>query len=131
MKRSFIAVIALLALAAPLAGQQRMGGPPQSGTGIFTGITLTPAQQKKVDSLYAANQPMRDQMRAQMQSGQRPDSAQRVKMRDMRQKAAASYRNVLTPDQQKVFDKNLADMQERMRSMAPPAAGEGQAGGSK
>ena len=131
MKRSFIAVIALLALAAPLAAQQRMGGPPQSGTGIFTGITLTPAQQKQVDSLYAAHQPMRDQMRAQMQSGQRPDSAQRVKMRDMRQKAAASYRNVLTPDQQKVFDKNLADMQERMRSMAPPAAGEGQAGGSK
>jgi Spy/CpxP family protein refolding chaperone len=125
MKRSFLAALALLTLALPAAAQQRMGGPPQSGTGIFTGITLTPAQQKQVDSLYAANQPMRDKMRAQMQSGQRPDSAQMASMRDMRQKAAASYRGILNPDQQKVFDKNLADMQERMRSMAPAGAGQG------
>ena len=119
MKRSIIAAIAMLAFAMPLAAQQRTAGPPQSGAGIFTGITLTPAQQKQVDSLYASNQPMRDKMKAQMESGQKPDSAQMVAMRDARQKAAASYRSVLTPDQQKVFDKNIADMQERMKSMAP------------
>ena len=124
MKRSFIAAIAMLAFAMPLAAQQRTAGPPQSGAGIFTGITLTPAQQKQVDSLYASNQPMRDKMKAQMESGQKPDSAQMVAMRDARQKAAASYRSVLTPDQQKVFDKNIADMQERMKSMAP-AEGQG------
>jgi len=124
MKRSIIAAIAMLAFAMPLAAQQRTAGPPQSGAGIFTGITLTPAQQKQVDSLYASNQPMRDKMKAQMESGQKPDSAQMVAMRDARQKAAASYRSVLTPDQQKVFDKNIADMQERMKSMAP-AEGQG------
>ena len=124
MKRSIIAAIAMLAFAMPLAAQQRTAGPPQSGAGIFTGITLTPAQQKQVDSLYASNQPMRDKMKAQMESGQKPDSAQMMAMRDARQKAAASYRSVLTPDQQKVFDKNIADMQERMKSMAP-AEGQG------
>lgn len=121
MKRSLIATMALLAFALPAAAQQRMSGPPQSGSGIFTGITLTPAQQKQVDSVYAANQPMRDKMRAQMESGQKPDSAQMATMRDMRQKAAASYRGILTADQQKVFDKNLVDMQERMRSMGAGA----------
>jgi len=125
MKRPFLAAIALLSLALPVAAQQRMSGPPQSGTGIFTGITLTPAQQKQVDSIYASNQPMRDKMKAQMESGQKPDSAHMAMMRDMRQKAAASYRSVLTSDQQTVFDKNLADMQERMRSMAPAGAGQG------
>ena len=64
MKRPFLAAIALLTLALPVAAQQRMSGPPQSGTGIFTGITLTPAQQKQVDSIYASNQPMRDKMKA-------------------------------------------------------------------
>ena len=68
---------------------------------------------------------MRDKMKAQMESGQKPDSAHMAMMRDMRQKAAASYRSVLTSDQQTVFDKNLADMQERMRSMAPAGAGQG------
>jgi Spy/CpxP family protein refolding chaperone len=125
MKRPFLAAIALLTLALPVAAQQRMSGPPQSGTGIFTGITLTPAQQKQVDSIYASNQPMRDKMKAQMESGQKPDSAHRAMLRDMRATAAASYRSVLTSDQQTVFDKNLADMQERMRSMAPAGAGQG------
>ena len=126
MKRSLIATMALLTFALPVAAQQRMSGPPQSGNGIFTGITLTPDQQKKVDSIYASNQPMRDKMKAQMESGQKPDSAQMATMRDMRQKAAASYRSVLTADQQPVFDKNLAEMHERMRSM-----GTGAGAGSK
>ena len=41
MKRPIIAALALLTFALPVAAQQRMGGPPQSGAGIFTGITLT------------------------------------------------------------------------------------------
>jgi len=134
MKRPIIAALALLTLALPAAAQQRMGGPPQSGAGIFSGITLTPAQQKQVDSLYASNQPMRDKMRAQMESGQSPDSAEMVKMRAMRTKTLASYRGFLTADQQKVFDKNVAEMQARMDAMgagagrgpgAVPPAGQG------
>ncbi len=121
MKRSIIAVIALLTTALPAAAQQRMGGPPQSGAGIFNGITLTPAQQKQVDSLYASNQPMRDKMRAQMESGQRPDSAQMVQLRAQRTKTLGTYRGFLTPDQQKVFDKNISEMQSRMESMGAAA----------
>ena len=67
---------------------------------------------------------MRDKMRAQMESGQRPDSAQMVKLRAARTKTLGSYRGFLTPDQQKVFDKNVADMQARMESMGA-AAGAG------
>jgi Spy/CpxP family protein refolding chaperone len=122
MKRPIIAALALLTFALPVAAQQRMGGgPPQSGAGIFSGITLTPAQQKQVDSLYASNQPMRDKMRAQMESGQRPDSAQMVTLRAQRAKILGSYRGFLTPDQQKVFDKNVAEMQARMESMGAAA----------
>ena len=45
MKRSLLAAMALLIIALPAAAQQRTAGPPQSGTGIFTGITLTADQQ--------------------------------------------------------------------------------------
>jgi hypothetical protein len=128
MKRSLIAALALLTFALPVAAQQRMGGPPQSGAGIFTGITLTADQQKQVDALYASNQPMRDKMRAQMQSGQRPDSAQMMQMRAQRSKTLASYRGFLTPDQQKVFDKNVAEMDARMESMGAAAGAGSKAG---
>ena len=114
MTRSSLLALSLLILAAPVAAQQRMG-PPQSGQGLLTGITLTAAQQKRVDSAWAANQPMRDKMRAQMQSGERPDSAQRAAMRSMRERSATEMRAMLTPDQQKVFDQNLSEMRARMQ----------------
>lgn len=113
MSCSFIPVLALLTLAVPLAAQQRGGGPPQSGKGLLTGITLTAAQQKQVDSLWAAHQPRRDSMRAMMQSGQRPDSAQRAAMRAVRDENAKEIRAILTPDQQKVFEKNVEEMRAR------------------
>jgi Spy/CpxP family protein refolding chaperone len=116
MKRLVIAVMALLAVSSPAAAQ-RQSGPPQSNTGLFKGITLAPAQQKQVDSLWNANLPMREKVRAQMESGQQPDSAQMANFRALREKSIASYRQILTPDQQKVFDKNIADMQSRMGSM--------------
>jgi len=130
MFRSFIPVLALLTLAVPLAAQQQGGGPPQSGRGVFTDITLTAAQQKQVDSLWTANQPMRDAMRAQRQSGQRPDSAQMAAMRATRDQHLASYRAVLTPEQQKAFDKNIEDMRARMGGMGA-GSGAGQGGPPK
>lgn len=115
MKRSIIVTIALLVLALPAAAQQRMSGPPQSGTGLFQGITLSAAQQKKVDSLWTSNQPMRDKVRAQMESGQRPDSAQMAAFREASRKSVASYRAFLTPDQQAVFDRNVEAMRASMQ----------------
>lgn len=123
MKRSFLAAIALFTLALPAAAQQRPSGPPQSGAGIFNGITLTPAQQKQVDSLYASNQPQRDKMRSQMESGTPPDSAMMASMRASREKSIASYRSFLTADQQKAFDKNIEGMRSRMDAMGAGAAG--------
>lgn len=116
MKRLVIAVMALLALSSP-ATAQRQSGPPQSNSGIFKDITLAPAQQKKVDSLWTANLPMREKVRAQMESGQQPDSAQMATFRALRERSVASYRAILTLDQQKVFDRNIADMQARMGTM--------------
>ncbi len=112
MKRTLMAIMATLAISVPAAAQK--SGPPMSGQGLFTGITLTSAQQKQVDSLWKSNQPERDKMKAAMQSGQTPDSAQKAAMRATAQQNVAEYRSLLTPDQQKVFDKNVADMKAKM-----------------
>jgi len=116
MTRALLVTLTLLTISGALAAQQP-SGPPQSGKGLLTGITLTAAQQERVDSAWKANQPMRDKMRAQMQSGQRPDSAQRAMMRSMREKNAAAMRAMLTPEQQKVFDQNIATMRAQMQEM--------------
>ena len=131
MTRSFLVAVRVLALAAPLAAQgggggrgpgRGMGGemgPPRSGQGLLKGITLTDAQQKLVDSLYKVNEPIRAQMmenmRKQRESGQRPDSAQMAAMRTIRDAHQKQYRDILTPEQQPVFDQNVAEMQKRMQ----------------
>ncbi len=124
MRSLNLAAVALVLVALPVTAQQRgAAGPPQSNTGLFAGITLTPAQQKKVDSVWTAHAPMRDKMRAQMQSGERPDPAQMEQMRTMRQQSIASYRALLTTDQQAVLDKNVEAMQARMGGMGGMGAG--------
>lgn len=70
------------------------------------GIDLTPAQQAKVDSINAK---YRSMMPA-MTPGTPPDSAMRMKRSEMMTERNTEYRAVLTPDQQKTFDKNVADM---------------------
>ncbi len=78
---------------------------------LFKGIDLTGAQKTQVDSIQAA-------YRAQMPArtpGQAPDPSARAAMRETMQKETADIRKVLTPDQQKVFDKNVEDMRNRRR----------------
>jgi Spy/CpxP family protein refolding chaperone len=126
MRRTFLLAGLLVLLASPAVAQGGGGGggnrmgPPKSGQGLLQDITLTADQQKQVDSIWKSNEPMREQMRAQMQSGQQPDSAARAHMMTMRDQQTKAYRAVLTPDQAKVFDKNVAEMRERMRSMGGP-----------
>jgi len=55
-----------------------------------------------------------------MQQGTPPDSATRAKGREVMQKEYAAVRNVLTPDQQKVFDKNLEDMRAAQANRPKP-----------
>jgi Spy/CpxP family protein refolding chaperone len=130
MRRSLLALACSALLVTPAlaqgpgaggGGMRGPMGPPQSGQGIFQGITLTADQQKKVDSVWKAYEPVRqeqqEKMRAMRDAGTMPDSATRVQMMAMRAAHWGDMRTTLTPEQQKVFDKNTAEMKERMGGM--------------
>jgi len=115
-----VALAGMVALAAPAAFAQGGGG-GQGGQGrgmqrLMQGITLDAKQQASVDSIQKA---FRAQM-PPMQQGTPPDSATRAKGREIMQKEYAAVRNVLTPDQQKVFDKNLEDMRAAQANRPKP-----------
>ncbi len=122
MRTTWAVVGLMVALAAPAAaqggGNRGMMNAPKSGQGVLKGITLTADQQKKVDSIWNANAPKREEqmakMRAMRESGERPDSATRAAMRAARQAQLKVYRDILTPDQQQVFDRNIAEGMQRM-----------------
>ena len=115
--RFFAGLATLCALAAPAAYAQGGGG---QGRGrqmemLMQGITLSDAQKASVDSIGQV-------YRAQMpptQQGTPPDSAIRAKRMEVMQKQFAAVRGVLTPEQQKVFDKNLEDMRANMARPKP------------
>ena len=78
---------------------------------MFKGIDLDAGQKAKVDSVVA-------KYRAEMPAftpGQQMDDAARQKRRETMEKQQADIRALLTPDQQKVFDTNVAEMRERMQ----------------
>lgn len=82
---------------------------------LLQGITLTPEQQAKVDSITA-------KYRAQMPAftpGTPPDSATRARMRALMGNEDEEIRALLTPDQQKVWDQNVTEMRNRMMQRAP------------
>lgn len=106
-----------LAAATPTLAQQGGGGQGRGGAGrmmemAFKGIDLDATQKAKVDSIVAK---YRGEMPA-MTPGTPPDDATRAKRREVMEKQQADIRAVLTPDQQKVYDQNMADMRDRMRS---------------
>jgi Spy/CpxP family protein refolding chaperone len=82
---------------------------------LFQGITLTAQEQAKVDSIRAA---YRSQLPAYT-PGTPPDSATRAKMHEVMEQENAAIRAVLTPDQQQVFDRNLAAMRAQMMQRSP------------
>ncbi len=113
-----------LALAPALSAQTPGGGPRGPGrmqAMALQGITLTPAQQAKVDSITAKT---RAQMPA-MTPGTPPSDADRQKMMSLSTASLKEIRTVLTPDQQAIYDKNVAaiqqQMQQRMQGGAMPA----------
>jgi Spy/CpxP family protein refolding chaperone len=104
--------------AAP-AGPQQQGG-PGGGRGGFnrtlTGIELTEAQKTKVTEIQAKYQPEMQAIRESMQGGgDRADAFQ--KMQALRDKMSPEIRAVLTPAQQAIYDKNLAEQKARMEQM--------------
>ena len=77
---------------------------------LFKGITLTADQQTKLDALMATHHAERQAMTP---DGTRPDSATREKRKAEMEKHYAEVRGILTAEQQKVFDANLAAMKDR------------------
>lgn len=74
---------------------------------MFEGITLSSSQQASVDSIRAA-------YRGRMSSAQ--TGGDRSQMRQMMEEQRTAIRNVLTADQQRIFDANIEKMrQERGR----------------
>jgi Spy/CpxP family protein refolding chaperone len=110
-----LAGILALAPAAYAQGGGQGGGQGRGMQRVMEGITLTDTQKASVDSIQQA---FRAQMPA-MTPGTPPDSAARAKRMEVMQKQYAAIRAVLTPDQQKVFDKNLADMRANMGRPRP------------
>ena len=120
MRRINIAACSLMLLAAasaPAMAQGNMGGgrmdPAQmvqrSTTRLLTGITLTAAQ---TDSVKAIND--------RLETGAKAETGgdMRAKMTEMRTNQRTQLRAILTPDQQTVFDKNVADM-DKARMIRP------------
>jgi Spy/CpxP family protein refolding chaperone len=100
----------------PFATALGQGG-PAAGQGmgerrmqaLMQGITLTAQQQAQVDSIRA-------QIRAQMPPftpGSPPDPAQMQLRRSLTARQDSLVRAVLSPEQQRVFDTNLANLPRR------------------
>ena len=126
-----VAGIALCATAsvasaqAPAGTPQKMGQPGMRGQRgqamLLNGITLTASQQVAVDSIRAK---YRAQRGAMTRGSGRPDEAGRTKMMQVMEKQNAELRAILTADQQKVFDANVAEMKtrrEKRRATQPRA----------
>ncbi len=79
---------------------------------LLKDITLGADQRARIDSIRASYRAQMAQLR--QQAGDDPQAA-RARMRPLMEKQEAEIRAALTPDQQIVFDKNVADMRARMR----------------
>ena len=105
---------------------RRRGGP---GGGLLKGITLTEEQKTRLEAMRRERAPeeqaAREQLRTAMQSArearQRGDTATaratmervRAQMTERRERQAASLRSILTDEQRRQFDANLAEQKAR------------------
>ena len=111
----------------------RMGGP---GRALLRGIDLSETQREQLRAIQERYRPqheaMREQARASRQGDQRPDSAtraaRRAAMRSLMERQHAEIRAVLTPEQQKTFDANVAKMRERANDRAADRGHRGRRG---
>jgi len=99
----------------PQVSTQQDGGERRGRRGgdrsqaLLNGITLTADQQTQVTAI-------RERHRSEMQAlNPRENPDDRAKMQQNMQTQLAEIRAVLTPDQQTQFDKNVADMRQRMQ----------------
>jgi Spy/CpxP family protein refolding chaperone len=138
--RTAIVGAAFLGVASVAGAQGPQGGPGKEGHGehggpgmrrggdqmLFEGITLTDAQQAEIQKIRDKYRAEREALRPKGgpeggrpdggQGGGRPqlDDATRAKMDAIRTKLQSEYRAILTPAQQAIFDKNVAEMKSHM-----------------
>ena len=93
-------------------GEGRRGG-GMSGW-LLKDINLTDAQKDQVKTIREKYLPQQLELRKSAQATGSVDDATRAQMADLQQKQAAEIRAILTPDQQVIFDRNLAAMKEKM-----------------
>jgi Spy/CpxP family protein refolding chaperone len=112
------------ALAQAQAGGAQQQGERRGGRNMeLNGIELTDAQKVQLETIQKKYQPEMMSIRNDMMNG--GDRAQLMKKAaELREKSAKDIRAILTPDQQVVFDKNLAEQKARMeqrQQQAPPS----------
>jgi Spy/CpxP family protein refolding chaperone len=121
MRKVQLAVAALV-LSSTMVLAQGGGGGGGGGGGrggaqmmerLMTGITLSAEQKVKVDSVVAKYQALN-------QAIPREDTERRAKMTANRTKQNDEIKAILTDDQKKVFDKNVADMAAAMQGGGRP-----------
>ena len=96
--------------------QAGRGNRPNMAAILFKDITLTPAQQAKVDSIETN---YRQQIQDLRNAGGDPQEM-RQKRGELMQKERDEFKAVLTDDQKKTFDKNFEDMRQQMQNCRPP-----------
>jgi Spy/CpxP family protein refolding chaperone len=108
-----LSAVLLIGAAAMAKAQQggQMGGRRNSMQ--MNGIELTDAQKAKREEIQKKYEPEMMTLRDQMMNG--GDRAEfRKKFMALQDKAGAEIRAILTPDQQVVWDKNMAELKARM-----------------
>ncbi len=128
MKTWFVAPIAvtLALVSTPARAQQPPAAPPAAPaaakptpspvlTAMLQGITLTPAQQLKVDSIltYFRNQT------PPLPQDTMPDPATMQRLRDLTQQSLDGVRTVLTREQQQVWDRNVEQVRAGIMRVGP------------
>lgn len=119
--------VAFCAASASIASAQRPDSASQGGRrmgpNLLEGITLTEQQQAQVKAIREKYAPQRMEIMTALRStGMPPDSATRAKLQGITDAQTADIRAVLTAEQQKVLDKNVVEMRERMAKRPPPPA---------
>ena len=105
------------------AETQQQGGRRGGRNMELNGIELTDAQKAQLEAIQKKYAPEMTSIRNEMMNG--GDRATLMKKAaDLREKQAKEIRPILTPDQQTVFDKNLAEQRARMQArqqQGPPS----------
>lgn len=115
VRTATLSVALLLGTAVMASAQAQQGGQMggRRGAMAMNGIELTDAQKAKLEKIQETYQPKMAELRKQFVNG--GDRAELMKKsNELRDQSAAEIRAILTPDQQVVWDKNMAELKARM-----------------